>query len=609
MTLRKLLLLFCVFCSQLVLAQDSIVNKLQEVIVSDIYLKKYSSSQNLISLSDSIINYNKPSLTSLLNYNTTIYFKENGLGMVSSPSFRGTTAQQTAVIWNGININSQLNGQTDFNTISTKNFDNITVRAGGGSAIYGSSAIGGTIHLNNDLIFNNTILNELQLDYGSFNTLGIHFNSKISTNNVATQIGFSRNSSDNDYDFPQTNKKNENGQFYNNSLNINFGYKLSAKHYFKLYSQLFDGERHFSAAFASVSQTKYQNLDTRNLLEWKAIFNEFISTLKVAHLQEEYKYFENKLNSNYSFGKSQTSIIKYDISFNLSDKISLNAITDYSQTLGLGSGLLSDIRKIGSVSLLLNHKAFNWFSYEFSGRKEITNQYVSPFLFSLGTIFQPFKFYKIKLNTSRNFRIPSFNDLYWKGSGNPDLKPENSYQGEISQELFYKNISFQLTGFGIKVNELLRWKPNIYGVWSPENVEKVTTYGFEMVLKANKKINHHLFDLTTNYAFTKSVNEKSNRELIYVPNHKWVTNFKYAWKNLSLNNQLLYNGKVFTSSDNQNILSDYLVLNSGFNLAFGKYQNIILGLNTSNILNENYQNVLGRPMPGRNYTMNINLNF
>jgi iron complex outermembrane receptor protein len=31
------------------------------------------------------------------------------------------------------------------------------------------------------------------------------------------------------------------------------------------------------------------------------------------------------------------------------------------------------------------------------------------------------KNYNIKINASRNFRIPSFNDLYWQQGGNPDL--------------------------------------------------------------------------------------------------------------------------------------------------------------------------------------------
>ena len=131
-------------------------------------LRKFSNSQRLLTLNDSIIQKNQASLTSLLNYNSVIYFKENGLGMISSPSFRGSTAQQTAVIWNGININSQLNGQTDFNLINTRDFNNIIVQAGGSSAIYGSSAVGGSIHLNSNIKFNQLFHNELHINHGSF---------------------------------------------------------------------------------------------------------------------------------------------------------------------------------------------------------------------------------------------------------------------------------------------------------------------------------------------------------------------------------------------------------------------------------------------------------
>ena len=143
MTLRFYILLFGILFCQSVLAQTPAGILLQEVEISDKKLKNYSDSQNVQQLNDSIIRKSQPSLTNLLNFSTGIYFKENGLGMVSSPSFRGTTAQQTAVIWNGININSQLNGQTDFNTITTSDFNSISVRAGGGSSLYGTSAIGG----------------------------------------------------------------------------------------------------------------------------------------------------------------------------------------------------------------------------------------------------------------------------------------------------------------------------------------------------------------------------------------------------------------------------------------------------------------------------------
>ena len=130
----KLKVAFCfLLLCQISLAQNDSINKLKEVVVSDSNLKNFSNTQSIQRLNDSIISKNQSSLTSLLNYNTVLYFKENGLGMTSAPSFRGTTSQQTVVVWNGINVNSQLLGQADFNTISTRGFNSIDVKAGGGN--------------------------------------------------------------------------------------------------------------------------------------------------------------------------------------------------------------------------------------------------------------------------------------------------------------------------------------------------------------------------------------------------------------------------------------------------------------------------------------------
>lgn len=609
MTFKNLGLFFVLVCSQFILAQDTIVNNLQEVIVSDVFLKKYSSSQKVQKITLTTIQNNKPSLTALLNQNSLIYFKENGLGMVSSPSFRGTTAQQTAVIWNGININSQLNGQVDFNTITTKNYQNIAIRSGGGSAIYGSSAIGGTIHLNNEMLFDSKNTHQVQLDYGSFNTLGINLNSNIHFDRTTVQIGFSRNSSDNDYEIAKTNTINQNGAFYNNNFNISLGHQLNKNNVLKFYSQLFDGERQLLPPISSVSKSKYQNFDTRNLLELNSKFNNWTSVLRLAQLGEKYKFFENRFNPNFSIGQAETSIIKYDITYSFKNKMNINALLDYTIAKGSGTDLIADTRKIAGAAVALNHTVNKWFLYELSARKETTNQYKSPLLFSVGTVFKPFRYYTIKLNGSRNFRIPSFNDLYWKGSGNPNLRPENSYQAEITNEFYNKNISFKVTGFGIKIKDLLRWKPDISGAWSPENVENVTTYGTEMALDIKKKISNHLFVFSTSYGFTKSINEKSQKELIYVPNHKWVSNFNYSHKNFTINNQVLYTGQVFTSSDNKNFLSDYIVMNSGITVAFGSNRNFSLGIQANNIFNEKYQSVLGRYMPEQNYLVQINLNI
>lgn len=607
MTFYKLFLILSLCTSQLILAQDTIANKLKEVIISDYHLKESSHTQKTQTISDTLIKGNRPTLTNILQLNTLFYFKENGLGMVSSPSYRGTTAQQTAVIWNGININSQINGQTDFNTVSAQNFNSITVRSGGGSTLYGTSAIGGTIHLNNDLVFDNKSDFELQSSYGSFTTISNSFNGNFSNQNISTQIGFARNSSKNDYPFLETKYKNENGEYYNTNWNAAIGIKINNYNYLKFYSQLSEGERHFSSALGSVSNSKYQNLEARNLIEWKSVFNKFTSILRVAFLKEEYKYFENKDTNNYSFGKAQTSIAKYDLSFPIARKLKVHTIFDYTITNGDGSDILVKTRKIGSGTVLLKHEVLKWFNYEISARKEMTNQYESPILFSSGLFIKPFKFYNVKLNASKNFRIPSFNDLYYTGLGNPDLKPETAIQSEITNEFIFKNIVFSITGYGTKIKDLIQWKPNASGVWTPLNVLKVQNYGLELKLDVDKNFGRHQLGWNSLYGYTMTKNETTEKELIYVPNHKLISSIQYNYNRIAFNTQMVYTGRVFTSTDNENILSDYLVVNATAHYSFGQKKNFLVGFQLLNSFNEKYQSVLGRPMPGRNYNVMLNI--
>ena len=609
MTLKKQLFFILFLVCQCICAQQDSIIQLNEVVVSDVLLKKFSNSQSVLTLPDSVISKNKTSLTSLLNYNSVIYFKENGLGMVSSPSFRGTTAQQTAVIWNGININSALNGQTDFNTISAKDFNSISIRAGGGSSIYGSSAIGGSIHLNNELSFVKRFNNTFQLSYGSFNTANVNYKMQVSNERFSTQVSVSRNSSYNDYDYLNTNLKNENGQFYNTSLNVNFGYKLDSKNILKVYSYLFESERHFSGTLAAPSKSKYNDFNTRNLLEWISLYNNFTSKFKAAFLSEKYKYFENEETSIFNTAEVKTILAKYELGYRVNSNLELNSIVDFTQNKGSGDDIGNNTRNIGSGVLLLKHKPFKQFLYEITVRKELTNSYKSPVLFSVGTTFAPFSYYKLKINGSRNFRIPTFNDLYWQGSGNPNLKPESSYQIEIGNDFNFKNTTFSITGYYIKIQDLLRWSPGSGGNWTPNNVANVTTYGTEFLFNTFKKFGKNKFDFNATYAYTVSKDEQKDKQLIYVPYHKVTAVLAYSIDKFSAQYQSLYNGEVFTSSDNFYSINDYLVSNVGIDYQFGKKKFFQLGFDVLNVFNENYQSVSPRPMPGRNYTINLTFNF
>ena len=610
MTFIRPLFLFVVLLCQISYAQQIPID-LHEVIVPDRQLVKHSTSKSILHLNDSIIGSNGTSLSTLLNYNFPIYFKESGNGMVSSPSFRGTTAQQTAVIWNGININSQFNGQTDFNAVSTAGYSDISVRAGGGSAIYGSSAIGGTIHLNNNINFGSKLQHQIRLEYGSFNTALMQYHIAASTDKVSVNAGFSRNSSDNDFDYVDGTGRNDNGQYYNNNFSAAVGYRFRNSSMLRYYSNFYEGNRHFSLLSPTDNRTRYEDFNVRNLLEYVTSKGNFSSNAKLAYIIEDYKYFEDIDNEVHDGGVAESVVAKYDASYAFGKNKTLNGIIEYAATTGRGTDIISSKREVAAIVMLWKHRTSQKFLYEISTRLEETNSYKSPLLFAMGMKYDRSTHYSFRANASHNFRIPTFNDLYWSEGGNTELLPERSYQAEIGNDIVFKNIKVTANIYYISIRDMIQWLPGTTTVWLPRNVQKVNSYGGEILLKADKKFNSHLFSLNATYAYTVSENEQTRKQLIYVPFHKVTASMSYSRNNVSVILQNLYSGDVFTRSDNnpRYNVNAFFVSNLCADYTYGDKTPLKIGVKVLNLFNEEYQLMIRREAPGRSFNIYLNLNI
>lgn len=605
-------LFLCFAFSSAMLAQNDSVHVLDAVILHASKLNAFSNTRHVRVFNDSLLKNAKPLLTDVLNHQTSIYFKENGAGMVSSASFRGTTASQTAVVWNGININSKFNGQTDFNTISVVGFDEISVRSGGGSVLFGTGAIGGSVHLTNKLPFNKGFENEIHVGYGSFDTRDIHYKMSNSNEKTSVKISVARTKSDNDFPYPGTDRKNLNGQYENTNLKTGLAYRIDQNNLLKIHTSIFRGERHFSLIRPSETPTKYQDFHTWNLLAWESNFSSFSSELKVAYLNEEFKFYPNISNKNHTGGKAETFIGNYNLGIGLKNGIKLHALLDYSYTKGSGSNMDDNSQKIASAALLLKQRLSNRFLYEIGVKKEFTENYKSPFLFSAGATFKATEFYSVKFNISKNYRIPTFNDLYWEKSGNMNLKPETSHQAEIGNYFRYKNAKFSATAFFISIRDMIQWTPSTT-IWEPTNVDKVQSYGFESNFEYKKHFGKHQFLFHANYAHTISKDKNTHKQLRYVPIHKATASLRYSFKEWGFFYNVLYVGKVFTSSDNnpEEIISGYGISNIGISHSFllKKKKEIEIGSHIRNLFNETYQNVENRIMPGINFSLYLNFKF
>ncbi len=598
----KIIFLFLLLFSLFAKAQDFSVQTLDTVYLSDHNLKTFNTGQKQMEINDSILRQNNFSLTDLLQRQTSIYFRQNGYGMVSSPSFRGTTAQQTAVLWNGVNINSNLTGQTDFNTLLTANFGSIDVKFGGGSVVYGTGAIGGSIHLSQNIGKHIEEKHQFQSAYGSFNTFETRYAFQKQIKALKFKLAFARRQSDNDFDIPEQNRSNENAQFEMNSLDAVFRYDLSDNDVLSYFTNFTFGERHFSLIRTTDPRTKYDNVDTRNMIEWRNVSDNLQSKLKVAYLTEDFTYFENLSRNSSSSSNVATQWLQYELLYSLK-KIKFNAIVNYQSSRSEGNQLENADRDVAGLSLLFQHQLSKVFNYEISLRQDLNDNFENPFLFSIGSKFSPDENWAFRAHASRNYRLPTFNDLFWSNGGNPDLIPETAYQTEFGIEYkFQEFFNFSITGFYNDINNMIRWLPNEFAIWQPENTQEVSTYGAE----ARMKIRHDFtknrsIQMISNYGYTISEDQSTGNQLIYVPFHTANTNLIYRYEKWDFGLTWLYNGQVFTQTDNNpdRVVEGYNLFDVQISKRFPKLFNSKLSLRGMNIFDLAYEAVDNRPMPGR----------
>ena len=139
------------------------------------------------------------SVADYLSRNSAFYIKV--YGALATPTFRGTSSSQTLALWNGIPINSIANGLSDLSLFPINAFDEIAVVHGGDASIFGSGAVGGSIHFNNASnlkLKKNIILTAEQGSFG-YNSKTIRMNHCSGSSSFSTSYSTLRNK--NEFEF------------------------------------------------------------------------------------------------------------------------------------------------------------------------------------------------------------------------------------------------------------------------------------------------------------------------------------------------------------------------------------------------------------------------
>lgn len=615
-------------------AQDTSFFKTKEIIVID---TNTSNSQKygglnyrkiIISKKDNLINYKDLFIIPSVNL-----IQYGGLGSLSSISIRGTSSNQAKISINSIPLNNSANPFYDLNLLPFEIIDEINIIPTGNSAQFGSGAIGGIV----DLSVNNHKSNHLTsyFSFGSYGYYKIHLSQK-------NYIPFAKNLSNSiSYESYLGNypiKFNEFGRIVD-TFRTNSSY-----HSFKV-SNIFKKNFNKNISFSSISffSSNYQEQPGAVLL---GRLEDKSSNLKQIHLSSlnsiEYlsdftNYtFSSSINIkdlNYSPSELPFSTKNYftGIDFFSSLKISSKMMSlgnvhtemgvEYNQLTGnmLQKEVGSFINRTLVFLSVSNSNVFNNLplSYNISTRVDkILNYSEIPVSGLLAINYFPYENTKLNLSFSKNFRFPSFNEMYYFNYGNINLLPEKSISSEVSFDYLSPDIEFQINGFVSNIVDKIVSIPKSTLTWTAQNYSKVLNYGFETSFSIdmfNNHLNIKYYYLLQN-SLDNNPNSKNYKSMIsYVPNEKiaLLTTVKYELFNLALNVQRNSFRYFLSENSPQNILPSYLIINSSlkYELTLYKSINTIISFDINNLTNISYEIVKNYPMPGRTFYLTIRASY
>jgi vitamin B12 transporter len=397
-------------------------------------------------------------LVELLQSQSGIEISNNGgAGKISGVFLRGTNSSHVVVLIDGMRINSATTGTTSFENIPLAQIERIEILRGPASSLYGQDAIGGVIQ-----IFTKKGEGKpsfyASAGYGSYNTKSAEAGFRGSSGD--TSYAFNVSSYDtrgfSAYKTKDPNFKDDDG-YRNLAFTASVNHKLAEGH--EIGVQFFQSEGHtnFDNRFNVFSPTPdfSDNANISQLSYAVTSRNQFsanwLSTLRLGEGIDESENFQ-------VFGRSLFKTRQRQYSWQNDINLPLGTLTllydrleqRVSSTTVYDKSARDNDGFVGSY--LLNLGAH---SFQASYRSDHNSQFGNNNTGGIGYGYSFNQNWRISGNYGTAFKAPTFNDLYFPGFSNPNLKPEKSRNLEASLRYETQTSSASLTLYENRIRDLI----------------------------------------------------------------------------------------------------------------------------------------------------------
>jgi outer membrane cobalamin receptor len=613
------------FCTSAIAAEKDTIKTYHanEIVVtatrSTILQNDSPSPVTLLTLQE-IQRTNGSSVVDVLRSSEGFFLKDYGpTASLKTVSFRGMAAEHILVLYDGTRLNNFQNGQVDFSLLPMGNIDHIEVVHGGNSSLYGADAVGGIINIISSRPSENMKLHA-DASFGSFDYRRYSVDASGQTHGLGLDFGFMHDQAAGNYPFifhrpgsADTVQKRNGADFTRTQIYCNADYS-------------FDGR---SGMTFSIQRVKSNQGAPGSLT--------FVSTMRQ---DDDAVTSVASLHSNHLAGLSLSINMgmTYDLQAYYSQtKTTLQSLNLQLQWVVTGwdrfiiggefveghlEGMLPDaiIKRIQRSLYFSNEMLFQWesesldrLSFYQSIRYDALSEGQEATSPKLGFNIRIIRKWDTRIRASygKNFRMPTFNDLYDVWLGNPALRPEHSecYDIGVETSLDQSRIhTVQITYFDITTRD--RILPNAF--YYPVNIPRAQSTGVEgrYDLKFPNNDLNAFADMTLNAASRQSMDSTNGKQLLYIPKAVCSIGISVRVMGLYFSLSEMYTSKRFTNENESAWLPDYWLTDINLSTVI-PINPLRLNLRTemSNVFDNDYQVLPGYPMPGRTFRLTFGIDY
>ena len=533
--------------------------------------------------------------------------RSGGPGQPTSVYLRGTESDHTLVLIDGIKVGSATLGSTPWQNIPTDQIERIEVVRGPRSSLYGSEAIGGVIQIFTRRGQAGPLTPRFNLSAASYNTIRANGGLSAGTEQgwFDAQLGFEQSAGFNTCSGEPlvggcfVDQPDEDG-YTNQNGALSAGWRFSDRLSVEADVLRSEGDVDYDGSAFAGNRNK-TILQVARLKARAQPLEAWTSTLELGRSWDKSRvFFEQDFMNRFDTQRDSLGW-QNDILLGAGQQLTLG-LDHRRDQVSTKPALSQDTRdNTGVYGQYLGH--FGGADLQLSLRQDEDSQFGSHNTGNAALGYQLDNGLRLIASYGTAFKTPTFNDLYYPGFGNPNLKPEQSWSAEFGVSGTHPWGRWAANLYQTQVDDLIAITQVTPGLYLPENVDRSRIRGLE--LWSTAELGGWIMDanLTLLDPRNESAGPDKGNLLARRPQQTFRFDLDRQFGRIGLGGSLFVAGRRFDDAANRIRLDGFSLVDLRADYAFSKALRLQAGI--ENLFDQEYETVAYYNQPGRTLMLTL----